>query len=147
MRLVVVLGYSDRRGRDLHPICSARLEAAASATRGDDAVLLSGKPEARVMRAAWTGSAEQVLVDLEARNTAESAVQTARLVRELGADEVVVVTSWWHRRRAGLLFNILLRGSGARVSTIPAPTWTTRLLMRELGALALVPVQLRRVRA
>jgi uncharacterized SAM-binding protein YcdF (DUF218 family) len=115
--------------------------------RGGDTVLLSGRPEAEAMRASWTGRSARIITDLEARNTAESAARTARLVRELGADEVLVVTSWWHRRRAALLFRTLLRGSGARLRTVPAPSWTAPLLVREIGAFALVPVQLRRVRA
>ena len=38
--LVAVLGYSDRRGTDLHPICAARLAAAALAAEGAGAVVL-----------------------------------------------------------------------------------------------------------
>jgi uncharacterized SAM-binding protein YcdF (DUF218 family) len=147
MRLVVVLGYSDRRGTGLHPICAARVETAAAFACEGDTVLLTGRPEAELMRSAWRGSPVQVLCDDGARVTAESARYAVALARELGANEVVAVTSWWHCWRTGLLLRILLRGSGTKVETVPAPSWTPRLLLREAGAFVLLPLQLRRARA
>jgi uncharacterized SAM-binding protein YcdF (DUF218 family) len=147
VRLVVVLGYSDRRGDGLHPICAARLATAAALASPDDTVVLTGRPEAELMRRAWQGSSNRLLCDTGAGVTAESAAHTARLVRELGVSEVVVVTSWWHCRRTGLLFRRALNGTGAGVRTVPSPSWTPRLLLREAAAFALVPLQLRRARA
>jgi uncharacterized SAM-binding protein YcdF (DUF218 family) len=150
-RLVVVLGYSN--GRDgLHPVCAARVAHAAGLVREDDTVLLSGwsrrpgrLPEAELMRRAWSGRAAAVLCDPDARVTAENAASAAAHARELGAGEVVVVTSWWHRRRARVLFGRLL--PGVRVSVEAAPTpWSARLLLRELAVFPLVPVQLARAR-
>jgi|1186.fasta_scaffold19938_3 uncharacterized SAM-binding protein YcdF (DUF218 family) len=146
MRLVVVLGYSAWRGAALHPVCAARLAVAAELASEDDTVLLSGRPEASLMRGAWTGPEARVLCDGEARVTAESAAHVARLARELEASEVVIVTSWWHCRRAAVFFRRALRGSGIAVRTIGAPSWSGRLLLREAGAWAVLPLQMRRAR-
>ena len=154
MKLLVVLGYSDGRREGLHPICAARLERAAQVADGAGAVVLTGwarrdgrPPEAELMRRAWRGSQEQVICETEARITAENAAHVARLVRQLGAREVVVVTSWWHRLRAAILFRLLLRETDARVRVVAAGRpWSPRLLLRELACLALVPAQVRRAR-
>lgn len=154
MKLLVVLGYSAGRREGLHPICAARLERAARVADDADAVVLTGwarrrdgVSEAELMRRAWRGAQERVICDTEARITAENAARVAALVRELGAREVVVVTSWWHSLRASLLFRLLLRETGARVSVVAAGRpWSLRLVLRELACLALVPVQVGRAR-
>lgn len=150
MKLVVVLGYSDGRSDGLHPICAARLERAAAECADADAVVLTGQgrragaiPEAELMRQAWRGPAARLICEPRARITAENAAHVGALARELGAHEVVVVTSWWHRLRAWILFATLLRGSGARLSVVSAGRpWSLRLLVREIGAFALLPFQL-----
>jgi uncharacterized SAM-binding protein YcdF (DUF218 family) len=156
VKLVVVLGYSDGRGDDLHPVCAARLERAAREAADADAVVFTGQgrrtgadSEAELMRRAWRGPEIRLICEPRARITAENAVHVARLVRDLGARDVVVVTSWWHRARARLLFGALLRGSGARVRIVAAAgrPWTLRLLLRELAAFVLLPLQLGRARA
>ena len=153
MRLLVVLGYSAGRRNGLHPVCAARLERAARVEDADAVVLTGGArrdgalPEAELMRRAWEGSQERIICDTESRITAENAARVAALVRELGAHEVVVVTSWWHRVRAALLFRLLFRETGARVRVIAARgPWSPRLMLRELACLALVPVQVGRAR-
>jgi uncharacterized SAM-binding protein YcdF (DUF218 family) len=154
VKLLVVLGYSAGRQDGLHPICAARLERAARVADGVDAVVLTGwarrrdgVSEAELMRRAWRGPQERVICETEARITAENAARVAALVRELGAREVVVVTSWWHSLRASLLFRLLLRETGARVSVVAAGRpWSLRLVLRELACLALVPVQVGRAR-
>jgi uncharacterized SAM-binding protein YcdF (DUF218 family) len=154
VKLLVVLGYSAGRRDGLHPVCAARLELAARVADGADAVVLTGwarrdgaLPEAELMRRAWEGPRERVICDTESRITAENAARVAAVVRELGAREVVVVTSWWHRVRAALLFRLLLRETGARVRVVAAGRpWSLRLVLRELACLALVPVQVRRAR-
>jgi uncharacterized SAM-binding protein YcdF (DUF218 family) len=146
VRLVVVLGYSDRRSTGLHPVCAARLERAAELSAETDAVVLTGF-EADVMRRAWCGPCSDVICETDARITAENAANVASLVRELAATEVIVVTSWWHRLRASMLFHLLLRDTGAHVRVVSAPAWSLRLLAREVAALALVPLQLLRVRS
>jgi uncharacterized SAM-binding protein YcdF (DUF218 family) len=125
--LVAVLGYSDRRVRDLHPVCAARLERAAVEAEGASAVVLSGwarrrqrVPEAELMRSAWRGPDANVLSDPAARTTAGNAASVAAIAERIGASEVVVVTSGWHAPRARLLFRAQLRGSGVRVSVVPA---------------------------
>ncbi len=147
MRLVVVLGYSAWRGAGLHPVCEARVAAAAELASPDDTVLLSGRPEAELMREAWPGGPDRVLCDDGARVTAETAAHVARVAGELGADEVVAVTSWWHCRRTGVLFRRALAGTGVKVQTVGAPRWSGRLLLREAAAYAVLPLHLRRMRA
>jgi uncharacterized SAM-binding protein YcdF (DUF218 family) len=147
VRLVVVLGYSAWRGAGLHPVCAARVEAAAELAAPEDTVLLSGRPEAELMRKAWPGPPERVLCDHGARVTAETAAHVARLARGLGAEEVLAVTSWWHCRRTGVLFRRALLGSGIAVRTAGAPRWSGRLLLREAAAFAVLPFHLRRMRA
>jgi uncharacterized SAM-binding protein YcdF (DUF218 family) len=151
-RLIVVLGYSHGRSHELHPICAARLDHAAGLVREGDAVLLSGwsrhptrPPEAELMRRAWRGPATALLSDPDARITAENAANAAAHARELGVREVVVVTSSWHRARAGVLFRSLL--PGIRVSVMGARTpGSPRNYVREAAAFPLVPFQLRLAR-
>jgi uncharacterized SAM-binding protein YcdF (DUF218 family) len=153
VRLLVVLGYSAGRRNGLHPVCAARLERAARVADADAVVLTGGTrrdgalPEAELMRRAWEGSQEPIICDTESRITAENAARVAALVRELDAHEVVVVTSWWHRVRAALLFRMLFRETGARVRVVAARgPWSLRLMLRELACLALVPAQVGRAR-
>jgi DUF218 domain len=151
-RLVVVLGYSRGRKGELHPICAARLEHAAALAGENDVVLLSGwsrhpsaLPEAELMRRAWTGRTDGLVCDPDARITAENAANAAVHARELGVRDVVVVTSRWHRLRAGILFRSLL--PGVRVSVEGARTAApARVLLRELAVFPLVPFQLARAR-
>lgn len=147
MRLVAVLGYSAWRGAGLHPVCEARVAAAAELATEEDTVLLTGRPEAELMREVWPLGPGRVLCDADARFTAESALHVARLARRLGADEVIAVTSWWHCRRTGVLFRRALAGSGIEVRTVGAPKWSGRLLIREAAAYAALPLHLRRARA
>jgi uncharacterized SAM-binding protein YcdF (DUF218 family) len=153
-RVVVVLGYSERGEQGLHPVCRARLEAAARIARPGDTVVLSGwsrdgrtEPEAVVMRAAWRGTAARLVVDPDARTTAENAVNAVDDVRRSGATEVVVVTSRWHAARARAAFALALRGAGVavRVASPPDPG-RLRARLRELALWPLLPFQVRRGR-
>ena len=140
-RLVAVLGYSTRRGDELHPVALDRLRAAERvAAEGADAVLLSGwsrrrhrLAEGELMRSAWAGPDVPLLVDADARTTAGNARAVEVAVRRTGATEVVVVTSSWHARRA----RHLVRGAlpphvDVHVAT-PARTRPPRLIARELA--------------
>ncbi len=147
-RLVAVLGYSNGSGHGLHAICSARLARAAEVVEPDDAVLFSGwarrgssSSEAELMARAWTTPVRKALVDRTARSTAANAIGIARAARSLGADEVVLVTSSWHARRAGVLARAALAGSRAtvRVITVDEPPRRS-LRARELACWSLVPV-------
>ncbi len=150
-RVLAVLGYSGGRGARLHPICAERLAHAERLAPGARAIILSGwarrgAPEAELMRAAWTGPAVRLICDPEARSTSDNAVNIAAAVRELGADELVVVTSRWHRARAQVLLRAAMRGSGVRLSVIAAGRSRPPLLLaREVVCLALLPFQLARV--
>jgi uncharacterized SAM-binding protein YcdF (DUF218 family) len=144
-RVVAVFGYSHRRTGRMNAICADRLVHAQGMAEGARAVVFSGWSEAEPMRAAWTGPDVLLVCDAEARHTADNAANVAALARELGAQELVVVTSPWHRRRARILVRAALRGSGIRFSIEtaegPRPLW---LLGRELVCFALLPFQLRR---
>ena len=147
-RLVAVLGYSDGTTDQLHSVCRARLERAAAETKPDDVVLFSGwrrgtalAPEADLMAAFWSTPTRARLVDRQARTTLGNAVAVARAARQLGADEVVVVTSRWHAKRAAILVRAALMGSGTmlRVVAADAPLPPARRL-REAAAWIVLPV-------
>ena len=146
-RVVAVFGYSHRRTGGLHAICADRLAYAQGIAEGAHAVVFSGWSEAEPMREAWTGPDVLLVCDSEARHTAENAANVAAVARELGAQELVVVTSPWHERRARILIGAALRGSNIRFSIEtaegPRPSW---LLAREVVCLALLPFQVRRAR-
>jgi uncharacterized SAM-binding protein YcdF (DUF218 family) len=139
MRLVAVLGYSGFRGRGLHAICLARLRHGEALARDDDRVLLSG--EAELMRGA--SSRDDVVIDPAARNTRENARGVAAAARELGADEVVVVTSSWHATRARTLVQAAVGPEIPVTSSSPPGRAPVRLALRELGCLAVLPVHAR----
>jgi len=145
-RLVAVLGYSTRRHEGLHPICAARLEAAERPAEGAELVLLSGwsrrrhRPsEAELMRQAWRGPAVRLVADGDARTTAGNARAVAAAARHVGADEVVIVTSSWHARRARLLVEAALDPGVRLAVATPARTRPPHLIGREL---AWLPVSL-----
>ena len=95
------------------------------------------------MRAAWSGAAARVHVDEDARTTAENAANAVRHVMDEGAEQVVVVTSRWHARRARAAFRWLLRGRGVRVSVeTTQDERARRARARELALWPLLPLQL-----
>jgi uncharacterized SAM-binding protein YcdF (DUF218 family) len=149
-RVIVVLGYSDGGRGELHPVAAARLARAAELSTESDVVVLSGwarvpgtRSEAELMAEAWTGAAEEVVVDPDARTTVGNAANALDDIRRVGARDVVVVTSRWHAARARGAFRILLRGSGVRVSSaFPAGPRDVRASLRELLLWPLLPAQL-----
>jgi uncharacterized SAM-binding protein YcdF (DUF218 family) len=143
-----VLGYSDRTTSELHAVCRARLARAADEAGPDDVVLFTGwarRPgattEADLMAAGFAGEARARLVDRGARTTLGNAIAVARAARLTGAEEVVVVTTAWHARRAGALVRAALTGHRAklRLAAVDAPHLPARRL-REAAAWLLVPV-------
>ena len=154
MRLVAVLGFSSAAdGAALHAICAARL-VAAEQVADPDAVLFSGaarhdgpSSEAELMRAAWHGADVPLHLDTSARTTAGNAAGVASLARQLGATEVVIVTSSWHAPRARALVRAALAGSGAHVRSAPAAGRADmRTAVRELACAAALPVMMVRAR-
>jgi uncharacterized SAM-binding protein YcdF (DUF218 family) len=145
VRILAVLGYSRRGDKELHAICSARLARAHELADGVDTVILSGFPEAELMADAWMGPEVDLIPEAESRSTAQNAANVAREARELGASELVVVTSSWHRLRVEALMRTALRGSGIRLhvegADAPRPLG---LLAREAACVALLPFQLLR---
>jgi uncharacterized SAM-binding protein YcdF (DUF218 family) len=138
-RLVAVLGYSPRRGDGLHELCAARVRHAQTVVRSGDAVLLTG--EAELMSGAWNGGV--VSLDPDARNTRENAVAVAEAARRLGTNEVVLVTSSWHARRARALARAALGRRDVTVtSSSPPGRAPLTLLAREAACLSALPIQL-----
>jgi uncharacterized SAM-binding protein YcdF (DUF218 family) len=148
-RLVVVLGYSNGRRGELHPVCAARLERAAEVTTSDDVVVLSGwarvagtYSEAELMRAAWRGDAREVVVDPDARTTVANMANALNDVLRVGAREVLVVTSSWHAARAKAALRWLLRHTGIKVRSASPPGGSRWAALRELFLWPLLPFQL-----
>jgi uncharacterized SAM-binding protein YcdF (DUF218 family) len=143
-RVVAVLGYSRRGDTQLHPVCADRLEHAQRLALDRGTVILSG--EAELMRAAWSGPDVVLICDPDARSTVDNAANVAKVARRLGARELVVVTSRWHRARTKILLRAALRKSGIRLSFETADmARPLRLRVRELACLALLPFQLARL--
>ena len=146
-RLVAILGYSDGSTADLHPVCAARLARAAEEARSDDVILFSGwarrssaHAEADLMATSWTGPGRLRLVDRSARTTLGNALAVARAAQRVGADEIVLVTSRWHARRAAALVRSAL-GSGARLRIAATDEPLSRQRgAREAGAWLVMPV-------
>ena len=152
MRLVAVLGYSDRGSNGLHEVCANRLRHAEQLVAKDDAVLLSGwsrrrgsSSEAELMRRAWNGGEVRLIEDTTARTTAGNAASVAEAARRLDATEVTVVTSRWHTFRARALVRAALPRVPVRTSA-PAGRSPIALLARELACIAVLPYHLIRIR-
>jgi DUF218 domain len=146
-RLIAVCGYSDGRGTGLHEVCERRLRRAEREAGPDDVVLLSGwargsdaAPEAELMAKSWTGSCRRLYVDRTARSTFGNVAAAAALARAVNADEVLLVTSCWHARRAGALLRAALpQGPAVRLATTDErPSLGTRA--REAVCWAVVPL-------
>jgi len=148
-RVVVVLGYSDGRGGELHPVCAARLALAAECATSDDVVVLSGwsrrgrgAAEAELMASAWRGSSAELVVDPDARTTVENLANALNDVLRVGAREVIVVTSRWHAPRAKAAMRWLLLHTGVKVRSRSPEGSSLRLALRELSLWPLLPFQL-----
>jgi uncharacterized SAM-binding protein YcdF (DUF218 family) len=111
---IVVLGAPLRPSGRLSPILEERVAAAAALYHAGGARLVvatggitEGAPRAEADAIAEGLSAAgipDVLVERDARTTAENARFTARLLAPLGARTVWIVTQPFHGRRAALLF-------------------------------------------
>lgn len=148
-RVVVVLGYSDDGAGELHPVCAARLETAASLVTPGDVVVLSGwargrgsRSEAELMAEAWRTPVAQLVVDPDARTTVGNAANAMNDVFRVGAREVVIVTSSWHAARAKVAFRMLLRYTGVKVRSASPADGSLRASLRELTLWPLLPFQL-----
>jgi hypothetical protein len=142
MRLVAVLGYSRRVDEELHAVCEARVRHAETVVREGDVVLLTG--EADLMHGHWRSG--EVLLDPHARSTRQNALGIAKAAREVGADEVVVVTSRWHAPRATALVRAALHDEVPVSSSSPPDPPPARLAVRELACMVALPLHLRSVR-
>jgi uncharacterized SAM-binding protein YcdF (DUF218 family) len=152
--VIAVLGYSGRDASRLHPICAGRVAYAQGLAVDGEHVILSGwarhpagKSEADLMRDAWNAPGATLLCDRTAGTTAGNAANVAAAAADLGAADLVVVTSRWHRPRTRILFRSALRGRQVRLTVEAAPgPRAPAAAARELVCLALVPFQLLRLR-
>jgi uncharacterized SAM-binding protein YcdF (DUF218 family) len=152
MRLVAVLGYSNRRTRGLHDVCAKRLAHAEGLVADGDVVLLSGwsrhpdgTSEAELMSNAWKGAEAELIVDGTAGSTRGNAATVAEMVNRLGATEVTVVTSRWHAFRARALVRAALPGTRVRSSS-PSGRPPVSAIAREVACVAMLPYHLLRIR-
>lgn len=60
----------------------------------------------------------KILLEPDARTTAQNARFVARLIRDHDIKSVMVLTSWWHLPRALFLTKLALMGQGVRVDGI-----------------------------
>lgn len=146
-RVVAVLGYGGG-GEALHPVCAARLRRAADVAGPDDVVVLSGwarrggASESSAMHRAWRGSSARLVADPFARSTLDNVLRATTLAREVGARELVVVTSGWHARRARALARRAVRGTGLSVTVVATrERGAVRDRVRELACWAALPAQ------
>ena len=88
-----------------------------------------------------------MLLDEGARTTLSNAVGAARVARDAGAREIVLVTSGWHAKRAAALLEAALDESDVSVRlAVTDEPGARRARLREVACWTLVPVQ-RRVAA
>jgi uncharacterized SAM-binding protein YcdF (DUF218 family) len=92
------------------------------------------------MASSWTAPTRGRLVDRGARTTLGNAIGVGLAARKLGVDEVVLVTSPRHVRRAALLVRASLRGSGASVRVVAADAADVPGGLRDLAAWAIAPL-------
>jgi uncharacterized SAM-binding protein YcdF (DUF218 family) len=93
------------------------------------------------MREAWRGPDIPLVVDGDARTTLGNARAVAAAATELGATEVVLVTSSWHARRARLLVRAAL-GPDVKLEVVtPARSRPLYFVGREVVCLAALPLQ------
>jgi hypothetical protein len=92
------------------------------------------------MASSWTAPTRGKLVDRGARTTLGNAIGVGRAARKLGVDEVVLVTSPRHVRRAALLVRASLRGSGTSVRVVAAEGADEPAGLREIAAWAIAPL-------
>ena len=147
VRLIAVCGYSDGAAQELHEVCIQRLRRAEREARAEDVVLLTGwarganaASEAELMARSWTTPCRRVVVDTSARSTLANVTAAATVAREVGARQVLLVTSSWHAGRAAALLRAALRGSGStvEVATTDEPS-SLRARLRELVCWTAVP--------
>jgi uncharacterized SAM-binding protein YcdF (DUF218 family) len=111
---IVVLGAALWRGDRLSPVLAERVAAAAALWHagGGRVVAATGgvtrtsvRAEAEVMADALAAAGvPDVIVEREARTTAENATNVARLLAPLGVRSAWIVTQPFHARRAQRLF-------------------------------------------
>ena len=91
------------------------------------------------MSRGWNGHTRNIRVDTASRTTYGNVLAAAATARELSAQEIVLVTSGWHGRRASRL---LEAAHGGRIFLAATDErGTTGARARELACWLLVPLQ------
>ena len=92
---------------------------------GSGLILQKGESEAVILNR-WLErrgvASEQILIDADSRNTAENAIETAKIAKARGWKRVLLVTSAFHMPRSVLCF----RKAGLEVVPVPADYYTFR---------------------
>ena len=158
-RVIVVLGYHEIEPDGSHGISEicragvrrAELLAAQERTR---AVIFTGwssdggPTEADQMAEAWRGRDDVELIrEPRAANTAENAVRSLELLREIdGASEAIVVCSVRHRPRVRFFFDRLFRAHGYRVRYVyvARPVPSASLIQAEVSSMTRMAADRRR---
>ena len=102
----------------------------------------SAAAEAELMARAWGRPAVSVVRDSGARHTVDNAASIVSVARELGAEELVVVTSWWHRPRAAVLPDARRAPRASAPHGRRGVALVGRVLLREAACLVSLPIQL-----
>ena len=116
----VVLGYCLKDGK-MEPELEGRCEAAAAAARAfPGSIIICTGGETGIFNTVHATEAgemaayiidrcgidgQRLFLDTEARTTAENALNAFRIMKEIGIETMTLVTSGYHLRWAGLLFD------------------------------------------
>jgi uncharacterized SAM-binding protein YcdF (DUF218 family) len=139
---LVVLGYHE--GDGISAVCRACVRRAEELP---GAVVIftgwsstGGTPEAEQMRALWREPERELVVEPQARNTAENAACSLPLLLEREISTATVVCALNHRIRVPFFFGRLYRSHGIDVSYeyVARPLARPRVWLREAGAIALM---------
>lgn len=118
--VIVVLGGDGAR--------RARHAAALYADGWAPRVLVTGEGDCREMAAVLRGGGvprSQIGVECRSRNTWENAQLSAPILARWSAEEAVLVTSWFHMRRAMISFG----AAAPELRLVPSPTPPPRSLV------------------
>jgi uncharacterized SAM-binding protein YcdF (DUF218 family) len=160
-RVIVVLGYHEIDADGVHrlsAVCRAAIRRAEALARDarPHAVIFTGwssdggPSEAEQMAEVWGGRADvRLICEPHASNTAENAVRSLLLLRELdGVNEVEIVCSVRHFPRVRFLFAKLYRQDDLRVRFryVGRPLPSPALVLHELASITRMGRDRRRAR-
>jgi len=101
------------------------VRAAEQLARGGEVVVFSGLDEAEHMRSLWRGPDVELVVESNARSTAENAAWTLPLLLERDVRHALVVCAPAHLTRARWIFRSIYGSAGIAVRFRAARVWPT----------------------